>query len=131
MEDVKAKTKEISTEKVSLQKSLNDALLIENELDKEVSKFTDKAVSTSGVYFEHSREKVLFLYHTWIRAHEFLKVIREGVRNTRKGRGWIGFLDLENFCNPTTQTTKIMIKIRTQVFLSWFAVNEVISSSPS
>lgn len=58
MTEVKAKAKEISTKK----ESLHTALLRQKKLEKEVLKLTNKVVSTSGVYFKHSKEHVSFLY---------------------------------------------------------------------
>lgn len=43
---------------------------------------------------------------------------------------WVGFLDLELFATQYLKQQKIMIKIRTQIFLSWFVVNEATSSPP-
>lgn len=49
MEYVKAKSKEISFEKESMQKSMDTALLRQKELQKKVSQLTNKVVSTSVV----------------------------------------------------------------------------------
>lgn len=57
---VQSKAKEIF-EKESLLKFMNIALLREKELDKKVSKLTDRAVSTYGIYFKRARKHVLFL----------------------------------------------------------------------
>lgn len=48
-------------EKDSLQKSMETAILHQNELEKEVLEPTNEVVSTSDIYFEHAKKQVFFL----------------------------------------------------------------------
>lgn len=61
MEEVKANAKEISTKKESLHKSLDIAILLQKELEKQVLKLNNRMVPTYGIYLELSKEKVSFL----------------------------------------------------------------------
>lgn len=54
--DVNAKALKITAKKNSSQESLDVALLSQQELEENVSEFTDEVVSTFGVYFECSKE---------------------------------------------------------------------------
>lgn len=60
--DVEDKVKEISPEKKSLQTSLDITLPRHEDLDKAVFDLTEETMSTSGVYFERTKEKIHFLY---------------------------------------------------------------------
>lgn len=62
-----------------LQKSLDDALLREKELKEEVPNLSDEAMSTSGIYFEHPNEQIIFLYPNLdFIPMDFLKVAHGG-----------------------------------------------------
>lgn len=60
----------------TLQKPIDVALLLQKELEKEVSNLTDKAMSISDFYFVRSRENILFFYHNMdLSPMNFLKVV--------------------------------------------------------
>lgn len=62
MKDAHAKAKEIFVEKKYLQDSLDALLLRQKDLENDVSDLKDEVLSAAGVYFEWSKEQVLFLY---------------------------------------------------------------------
>lgn len=98
MENVKAKAKEISNEKESMQKFQDASLLREKELKKEVSDLTDEGVSTYGVYFKCAKEQTFFLYPNMDLSHvEFLKVVHG---NKLVGEKVVVSLELENPTSP-------------------------------
>ncbi|KAI5430909.1 hypothetical protein KIW84_035159 [Lathyrus oleraceus] len=62
LKDAHAKAKEIFVEKKYLQDSLDALLLRQKDLENDVSDLKDEVLSAAGVYFEWSKEQVLFLY---------------------------------------------------------------------
>lgn len=80
LEDVQGKAKEVSDEKKTLQDSLGAALLCHKDLEKEASEITSEVVYAYGVYFDRTKEKVLFrLLDLDLSLLDFLKVVQDGV----------------------------------------------------
>lgn len=79
MENVKAKAKEISTEREYLRKSQNTFLIHQKELENEVLELIDEVVSSSNIYSECPKKHVSFLYPNLdLSQMDLLKVVCGG-----------------------------------------------------